>query len=128
MIQFYFISIIFLVLTSLLHLFPFYRAELMFLLPLKQALSENKKVRVVFFLTGIVITIFLIVFPVSPGPKLLGDLIPSLTTLISSFYFLTFDNGKVKEVIKTGDKDRFFGYAIFIVALVHFIYPSGVLV
>lgn len=100
----------------------------MFLLPLKQALSENKKFRVWFFFAGIVITFFLFLFPILPGPKFLGDFIPAITTFFSSFYFLTFDNGKVKEVIKTDDKDKFIGYAVFIIALVHFIYPSGVLV
>ncbi len=128
MIQFYFISIIYLVITSFLHLFPFYRTELMFMISLKQALSENKKLRMISFATGLIITFFLVFFPISPGPRFLGDFIPSITVFFSSFYFLTFDNGRVKEAVKIGDKDKFIGYAVFIIALIHFIYPSGVLV
>jgi len=127
MIQFYFISVVYLVVAGLLHLFDTYRSKLLFLLAFRQALSDSKKLKVWLFIIGIIITVVLILFPVTPGPRFLGDLFPAIMVFIQSIYFLRFD-GKYKELLKSRDKGWIMGYAIIAVAGVHFLFPSGVLI
>lgn len=134
MLQIYFLSIVYLVFSSLLLLIDYYREKLAFLLRLRAALRDNRKAQHIHFISGLAISILLLFFPISPGPMFLGDLVPSIAIAFESFYFLVSyseknrDRGLSFNGTKLEVKRRNAGYASLLVALLHFLFPSFVLI
>ena len=79
------------------------------------------------------IFIILLFFPISPGPRILGDLIPALMVLYETLYFFIVygreDIKKDREYINFSKEGRkvTLGWISMIVAIVHFAFPSFVL-
>ena len=133
MIQVFLLSEIYLVLCGLLLLMDSYRSSLSFLLRFRAFLQENPKSSKAFFLFGLITGILMLCFPASPGPIVLGDLIPSLAILSAALYF------KVEYSESNDDKERAYagakllnarkraGYVYLAIAILHFILPSFVL-
>ena len=140
MIQGYILSVLYLSLSSLMFLQTKYRLQLSFVLRFSSFLVSNKNALNIFSLIGAMIFIILLFFPISPGPRILGDLIPALMVLYETLYFfivpLTTTQKRGREDIK---KDREYinfskegrkvtlGWISMIVAIVHFAFPSFVL-
>ena len=132
MIQGYFLSIIYLVMSSFLILLDYYRQRLVFMLRLRALLEENRTFLNIWLITGGIIGLMLLFFPVSPGPTIIGDLLPSFFVLFSSVYFRISLSGR------NNDRTRFYyeeksryrkglGFTLLAIATLHFILPSFVL-
>lgn len=132
MIQAYILSIAYLLVSALLILVDYYRQELSFMLRLKAFLEDKRKYQMGFVLFGIIVGFVLIFFPIHPGPVFLGDLIPAIAIFFSSLYFL-FSYSDMNR-----DRSHFYydgsigrrkqlGFAFIIVAIVHFLFPSLIL-
>jgi hypothetical protein len=127
MIQCYFLSVVYLAVSGLLRLFDNHRSMLLFLLSFRQALSDNKKLRLAMGCGGFLLALLLTFFPVSPGPRALGDLIPAVFLVTEAVNYLRFA-AKSSQILKNSEKDRIMGYAVLAAAAVHFLFPMGVLV
>ena len=127
MIQVYLLSTLYMLLSSLLMLFDSYRLKLSFLLPLRHLLITEKKVRSAFFVVGLILSLLTFIFPVSPGPAFLGDLIPGFILLLLSFYYLKFKGESVKNG-KIYDSSKSNGLLLLLFTLIHFLFPMGVLI
>lgn len=133
MIQGYVLSILFLVLSGLMFLQNKYRIQLSVFLRFSNILRERKKVLWGFFASGMVLFLVLFFFPLSPGPMVLGDLIPSLMILYDSIYFLVVyskDENEMRKAyldVKKEGRRVVLGWVNIILALVHFVFPSFVL-
>jgi len=78
---------------------------------------------------GVVIAFALVLFPMDPGPVVLGDFIPALVTLLVVFYFLKIYNTKTDISVRFNDSKRnALGYVTLSVAVLHFLFPSIVLI
>ena len=133
MIQGYILSFLYLALASLMFLQNKYRLQLSFVLIFSSFLISNKKALNIFTIAGAVIVIILVFFPISPGPKVLGDLIPALMILYETLYFyIVYGKEEIKkerEYINFSKEGRkvMLGWLSLIIALVHFVFPSFVL-
>lgn len=127
MIQFYFVSVLFLFITALMKLFDFYSSGLLFLLGIKQKLTQSTALRLIFCLVGIVTSLMLLLFPTDPGPVFIGDIIPSITIFIEALKYL-FYTDRYRQKIKNSEKNKILGYYLLLLAFAHFLFPSGVLI
>lgn len=133
MIQCYFLSIVFLLFSSIMFLQNRYRFQLSFSLRFTEALEKNDKYLYMFSLSGIFIFLSLLFFPINPGPVIIGDLVPALIVLYDTLYFFITYMRKKKEkgsdylIIKKESRRVFLGYLSLTVAFLHFFFPSFVL-
>ena len=133
MIQQYFLSISYLIISALLFLVDTYRRQISFAIRIKGALMENKKLLDAFFVSGIIISLLAFFFPVPPGPAILGDLIPSLWIFYSAFFFRfrysekRIDLGEAFFETSTLDRTARLGWITTAIAAIHFILPQFVL-
>ena len=134
MIQGYFLSLIYLVLSSLIYFQSKYRLELAFMLRFTDALERDRRYLYSFSGLGLLTFLILLFFPVSPGPAILGDLVPSLVVLYNTLYFFIMIKRKEKseraEYLdrKRSERRTALGWISVTVALLHFIFPSFVLI
>lgn len=127
--QVYFISVVYLVLASCLLLVDKYGPSMLFLINLQSFYRSRKQYPVIFIVIGLVVAAALVFFPMDPGPMVLGDFIPALTTLVVVFYFLRVYNSKSDSVVSFNDAKRnALGYVSLGVAALHFLFPSIVLI
>lgn len=132
MIQGYFLSCVYLVFSSLLFLVDEYREKLLFMLRIRAKLEDDKRFLSAYFYTGIVISVITLFLPIYPGPVVLGDLLVSVFTLVAAIHFklrLSEKNALSSNLNFTKIKKRevFLGYATMVVALLHFLLPSFVI-
>lgn len=133
MIQGYFLSVLFLLLSSLLYYQNRYRLELSFLLRFTEKLKRDRRVLYLFFSLGLLTSLVLFFFPISPGPFILGDLIPFLLVLYNTLYFFIDIKRQEKnenQLYVSAQKEKrriFLARLSLIVALLHFVFPSLVL-
>ncbi len=127
--QVYFISVVYLVLASCLLLVDKYGPSMLFLINLQSFYRSRKEYPVIFIVLGLVVAAALVLSPMDPGPMVLGDFIPALTTLVVVFYFLRVYNSKTDSVVSFNDAKRnALGYVSLGVAALHFLFPSIVLI
>ncbi|MCI7606079.1 MAG: hypothetical protein MSS69_04920 [Spirochaetales bacterium] len=133
MIQGYFLSILYLIISSLMFLQNKYRLQLSFVLRFSSYLISNKKALNIFTLSGAVVFLIVLFFPITPGPMILGDLVPALMILYETLYFYIVygmeDTKKEREYINFSKEGRkvALGWISLIIATVHFVFPSFVL-
>lgn len=133
MIQQYFLSIAYLILVSFLFLVDSYRRQISFAIRIKGALMENRKLLDAFFVSGIIISLLALFFPMHPGPVILGDLIPALWIFYSAFFFRfrysekRTEQGEAFFETFTQDRTTRLGWITALIAAVHFIIPQFVL-
>ena len=134
MIQGYFLSIFYLVLSALIYYQSKYRMELSFMLRFMNLLEKNRRFYILFISCGFLTFLILFFFPIYPGPMILGDLIPSLMVLYNTLYFLVMIKRKEKNEkaenyldMKSLSRKLFLARLSIIVAIVHFFLPSFVL-
>ena len=131
MIQLYPLTIIYLLFVSLMNLLEVYKTELSILLRFKHYLIKNARWRKAFFMTGLVIGALKIFFPMYPGPMFLGDILPALTVMWSSLYFMKIGRAADDHVFTGEDrKDNPWwkrGALMMAVAVIHLIFPNFIL-
>ena len=128
MIQFYLLSVLFLCLSAGLLLVDKYGTELLFLINFKNFYRTNKTFRIIFLTGGFVSAAGLIAFPVSPGPVVLGDLLPAVNVIIILSYLLK-NLRKTESIVEyNNDKRNALGFATLGVALIHFLFPGIVII
>ena len=140
MIQIYFLSVVYLLLGAAFLLSDMYGGRFSLLLSLRYAFRTKKGFQKVMIILGFALSLALGVFPMAPGPRLLGDLIPMANTILLTLWFLfhalshTEDDDSLQEksvLESTGlyfeKNKRNFGFLTAIVALLHFLVPMSVL-
>lgn len=127
MIQFYLLSVLYLVLASGLLLVDKYGSRLFFLINLKTFYNSKKSTQIICLSAGALILLGVIFFPVNPGPMVLGDLLPAVNLAIVLFYFLR-KVGKTDIVDFNNEKRNALGFITLGVALIHLLFPGIVII
>ncbi len=133
MIQGYFLSLFYLIVSALIYYQSRYRLELSFMLRFTDNLEKNRKLFYAFISLGLVTVFILLFFPISPGPMILGDLIPALMVLYNTLYILVMikrkeNNGSPDCLdMKKGERKIALARLSAAVAVLHFLLPSFVL-
>ncbi len=134
MIQGYFLSVFFLLLNSLMYYQNKYRIELSFMLRFMDWLEQDRRGLVVYLISGLFITLVLFLLPISPGPIVLGDLIPALVVFYNTLYFFVTIKRKEKNDRnldwldkRKGEKKLLLARISLSVGVIHFLLPSFVL-
>ena len=128
MIQFYLLSVVFLVLSAGLLLVDRYGTSFLFLINLKTFYNSKKAVKITFISLGLLIALAVIFFPVSPGPIILGDILPAANIVLILIYLLrNFSKAESIADFNTGKRNAL-GFITLGVALIHFLFPWIVVV
>ena len=127
MIQFYLLSVLYLVLASGLLLVDKYGSRLFFLINLKTFYNSKKSTQIICLIVGALILLGVIFFPVNPGPMVLGDLLPAVNLAIVLLYFLR-KVGKTDIVDYNNEKRNALGFITLGVALIHLLFPGIVII
>ncbi len=129
MAQVYFLSILYLFFSSCLLLVDKYGSTFLFLINLKSFYNSKKTYPVIFMITGLVISICLLLFPMDPGPVILGDFLPAITILIVVFYFFHQSHKNEPDIIVVNNEKRnALGFIALGVAIIHFLFPFLVII
>ncbi len=123
--QIYFLTLAYYVFTILILLLDEYRLQLGFMFKLKHYLIVKKKMRLFFFISGIVLCLLNLFFPMYPGPVLAGDLFPALVCFFIALYFIRYAREDRKTYLRISDKNCAFALICF--SLIHFFFPNLVL-
>jgi len=128
MVQFYLLSVVYLALAAGLLLVDKYGTTFFFLINLKTFYTSKKAVRVVLLSLGLLIALGIVFFPISPGPVVLGDILPASNIVIVLIYFLR-NKGATEGVVDFNNRKRnALGFATLGVALIHFLFPQLVII
>ncbi|MBO4410341.1 MAG: hypothetical protein J5775_06280 [Spirochaetales bacterium] len=128
MIQFYLLSVLFLCLSAGLLLVDKYGTTLLFLINFKNFYRTKKAFRIVFLSGGFVSALGLVFFPVSPGPMVLGDLLPAVNIIFLLIYLLK-RLRKTEDVVDYNNgKRNALGFVTLGVAFIHFLFPGIVII
>lgn len=130
--QFYILSITYLIFSSLLLLVDSYRRGLSFMLKAKSKLKDDEKKRNELFLVGILIALGKLFFPIAPGPIIIGDLLPATAVLAESFSVRMFyksseAEGTASPIVQNKKKSKRLGFIFLSIAVIHFLFPRFVM-
>lgn len=133
MIQLYPLSLAVLATVALLSFLEVYKVELSFLLRFKQLLRKHERTRQIIFYSILLMSALMLFFPLYPGPRILGDLIPSLILIYAAFFIRKMDDESDDvEVIITGDllSNSYFrkGLVFSICFFLHLLFPSFIMI
>ena len=147
MIQLYFLTMIALVAEAVVFLSDYYGWKYITLLKTKNYLTGNRRRLMALGSLYLLLAVANLLFPVAPGPVLLGEFIPA----VALFLFPVFSLGIIivprtqeyreqeskklspKDFIRLGHSTielhkRNLGFAVLAIAGVHLLYPKGVLI
>lgn len=140
MMQIYLLSVAYLLLGAGILLSDAYGGRYALLLSLRYLFRTNRFFLKVLIIIGFALSLALGFFPMAPGPRLLGDLIPMANTLLLTIWYAFHalrhsdedDQVQEKSVLEaTGQyfekNKRNLGIITSIVALLHFLVPMSVL-
>lgn len=128
MIQFYLLSVVYLVLSAGLLLVDRFGASLLLLINLKTFYTSKKAIPIVWISVGLAIAAAIVFFPISPGPIVLGDMLPAASIVLVDLYLMS-RVGKPERVEDYNNgKRNALGYFTLGVALIHFLFPWVVIV
>ena len=140
MMQIYLLSIVYLLLGAAFLLSDMYGGRVALLLSLRYIFRTKKMFQKGMILLGFALSLALGFFPMSPGPRLLGDFIPMANTILLTFWYMVHFLGHTEgeepleeqSVLDSTGKyfeknKRNFGFMTGIVALLHFLVPMSVL-
>lgn len=136
--QIYLLSIVYLSLGAAFLLTDFYALKFPMLLSLRYAFRTHKVFRRIMIIGGLLLSLAMGLFPMDPGPRILGDLIPALVvfclTLWYAYQALRLSDAKQDEqtVLDATGKylehnKRNMAFVTIIVAFIHFLAPQLVL-
>ena len=127
--QVYFLSVLYLFFSSCLLLVDKYGSTFLFLINLKTFYNSKKAYPVIFMGSGLVLALGLLIFPMDPGPVVLGDFLPAVNTLIVVFYFYLQSRKNNPDILEVNNKKRnALGFATLSVSVLHFLFPFIVLI
>lgn len=89
MIQLYLLSVAYLVIGSGFLLSDTHGIKMSILFSLRFTFRNNRAVRLGLIIGGFLLTIGLALFPIDPGPRIIGDLLPLINIFILSIWYLT---------------------------------------
>jgi len=127
MFQFFFLTEVFLFLSAGLLLANKYGMRLLFLINIRDFFCSKKTFRIVYGIVGLFCASVLFFFPTEPRPSAIGDLIPLLMILFDLVYVETKYLKSIYETDLSDSANSSIGVLNLVVALVHFIIPSIVL-
>ena len=93
----------------------------------RHILLSSIKLRVFFFLFGIVLGVLNLLFPSSPGPRFLGDLIPAIALFLASIYYPSLKEARIGDATLYG-KGKSRGLILLAISCFHFMLPNCVLI
>ena len=146
MYQAYLLTISYLLINAGLLLGDEYGGQFLILLRLRNTVKSSLPVHIVLIVFGFLLAVWKIIFPISPGPVLLGDLFCAFCLLVMAVYHMT--QLKVFRKTKKGNSPsseatdspifqktgtyiekhkRNLGYLLLGVSVLHFLFPSAVL-
>lgn len=150
MIQFYVLSLTFLLYGAACLLADEYGMKYHILIRVRESLVVNQTVTIVIIVLTAVVGVLKLISPVSPGPVVVGDFLPAICLLAQAVFFV-FDLKKSSvydDEANTIDDDgsvfsdsdliskvqnfykkykRYIGYSFLIIAFLHFLFPGAVL-
>lgn len=130
MIQLYPLSLFIMFFSALFSFLEVYKAELSFLLRFKRALEKNERIKNIFFIVFLLTFVLMLFFPISPGPVILGDFLPSFAVFYSAL-ILKVKKEDIKDDVVTDDvfKSKYFKKGVFFSAsfVLHFVFPSFII-
>lgn len=118
MVQVFLATELYLLLSSAILLSDKYGDVIPFLYNLNSYYQSKQSLKIAGIVLGIVLTICMALFPMDPGPKFLGDLLPEITVLITVMKSVAGANSGRK---------KFVGNLCLAVAVLHFLLPSFVI-
>ncbi|MBP5163644.1 MAG: hypothetical protein ILP16_11815 [Spirochaetales bacterium] len=128
MIQFYLLSVVYLVLCAGLLLVDRYGTSFLFLINLKTFYNSKKAVKITYLSLGLLIALAIVFFPVSPGPIILGDILPAANIVLVLIYLLR-NFSKTESIADFNNgKRNALGFITLGVALIHFLFPWIVII
>ena len=128
MVQFYLLSVLFLIISAGLLLVDKYGTTFLFLINLKTFYNSRKVVRVVYLSLGLLIAVAIIMFPIEPGPVVIGDILPAANIVIVLLYLLK-NMGKAEDIVEYNNgKRNALGFVTLGVAFIHFLFPGIVII
>lgn len=130
MIQLYPLRVAYLLFASLMLFLEVFRYELSAFLRLKLAIRRKARLRLVLFWIGLSFSLLTLFFPVSPGPTIIGDFLPSVALVYAAFYFkLTISEEKIEVVGNNLMESRSFRSALFLgaSAVLDLLFPNLIL-
>ena len=128
MIQFYLLSVVYLVLSAGLLLVDRFGASFLLLINLKTFYTSKKAIPIVWISAGLLIAAAIVFFPISPGPIVLGDMLPAAAIVLVDLYLVS-RLGKTESVEDYNNgKRNALGYFTLGVALIHFLFPWIVII
>ncbi len=126
MIQFYFLSVSYMLFSSLLMLLDKYRSQLSFMLYIRHKILSRKHYRLFFASSGVFLGLLLLFFPVSPGPMIIGDIFPSVICFALALYYFKLNGEDIKKSTLYSD-NKISGFMLLAFTLLHFLFPMLVL-
>ncbi len=130
MMQLWLITLLYLTYTGLIFLTPSIGIYNPTLLRIRDYLFNHEKYIILIMLSGYILSLLTLFFPLGPGPSILGDLLVSIFLFLSAinFTFILFKK-ELSIVIDENIITRHRNYAIiiFIVTLLHFLFPTWVI-
>jgi hypothetical protein len=128
MVQFYLLSIVYLVISAGLLLVDKYGTEMLFLINLKTFYNSKKSIQLTYITIGFLTALGLVLFPIEPGPIVIGDILPA-ANIVVVLIFLIKNFGKAEDVVEfNNEKRNALGFITLGVALVHFVFPWIVII
>ena len=128
MIQFYLLSVVYLVLSAGLLLVDRFGASFLLLINLKTFYSSKKAIPIVWISAGLLIAAAIVFFPISPGPIVLGDMLPAAAIVLVDLYLVS-RLGKTESVEDYNNgKRNALGFFALGVSIIHFLFPWIVII
>lgn len=152
MMQVYLLGIAYLLLGAGMLLVDYYGGRLLLLIRLRSTFRSSRPCRLLFVVGGFLLVVLMLLFPVPPGPRILGDLIPAVNVFALWIWFVSqaiaISRKRKGDSSAEGDdhlsrnreddmlhytsslietNKRNFGLVTLVVACLHFLVPMSVL-
>ena len=125
-VQVYFLSEIYLLISAMIFLADRYGMNVIILLNVRSYYLAGKRRQIAFPVIGLILTLGLLFFPISPGPMVIGDLLPALCVFSCVFNYTLALSSTVHGNYSTM-RDRFMGWSALTVGIIHFLFPAIVI-
>lgn len=152
MMQVYLLGIAYLLLGAGMLLVDYYGGRLLLLIRLRSTFRSSRPCRLLFVVGGFLLVVLMLLFPVPPGPRILGDLIPAVNVFALWIWFVSqaIAISRKRKGDSSAERDdhlsrnreddmlhytsslietnkRNFGLVTLVVACLHFLVPMSVL-
>jgi len=130
MMQVWFITILYLVYTGLIFITQEFGVKIPILLNMREYLFNNRRIFILVMFLGYILTFLNCFVPTIPGPIVLGDLFPTIALLYSSVWYNVYLFKNKGPIIIEQTKRKYYlriAIIIFNIAILHFLFPSWVL-